>query len=724
MKNKIYLLTFFLLSNVVVFAQKDSVKALNEVNVKGYIEQKSEVLRLSDTHETYIIAGRKNEVLNISQINANLAEKTGRQLFAKIPGVFVYDMDGSGNQVNISTRGLDPHRSWEFNVRQNGVMINSDIYGYPASHYSPPIESVQKVELVRGTAGLQYGAQFGGMINYVTKMPDSSKAISYEGNQTAGSYGLMSSYNALSGKKGKFSYYAYYYKRVSDGYRKNARSDAEAQFVALRYQFLTNLVLKAELGRSTYLFQIPGALTDAMFLKDPRQATRSRNYFNPDIYVPSITLDWQINETTKLNFISSAVLGSRNSVQFLAFADVPDAIDPATNQYKNRQVDIDNFNSYTSELRLVKDFKLGIMPNTFTSGIRYINNDLHRRQLGKGTTGSDFDLAITGDFGRDLHFKTQNIAFFAENLFRLSQKLSFSAGVRIEKGTTDMSGKISYLEAAKIPTSIKHSFPLFGLNAQYKFNQQNNFYVGFSQAYRPVIFADIIPASALERADANIKDSYGINAEMGIRGKHKNWLAYDLSAFLLNYNNRIGSIAMSEGTQVYILRTNMGNSQTKGIELFSEVTLLNNAQAKLSIFTATSYFDAKYTKGTVVLNNENKNIKGNRLETVPKWISRNGLNFAYKRFNATLQYSYVAASYSDALNTQTPSANGAKGLVPAYTLIDFNGTLRIAKQLSLKLGINNLTNEQYFTKRPTGYPGVGVWSSDGRSVVASVVIKY
>lgn len=67
---------------------------------------------------------------------ANLAEKTGRQIFAKIPGAFIYDMDGSGNQVNISTRGLDPHRSWEYNIRQNGIMINSDLYGYPASHYS------------------------------------------------------------------------------------------------------------------------------------------------------------------------------------------------------------------------------------------------------------------------------------------------------------------------------------------------------------------------------------------------------------------------------------------------------------------------------------------------------------------------------------------------------------------------------------------------------------
>ncbi len=83
----------------------------------------------------------------------------------------IYDMDGSGNQINVAIRGLDPHRSWEFNIRQNGLITNSDMYGYPASHYSMPLEAVQSVEIINGTAALQYGAQFGGMINYTLKDP-------------------------------------------------------------------------------------------------------------------------------------------------------------------------------------------------------------------------------------------------------------------------------------------------------------------------------------------------------------------------------------------------------------------------------------------------------------------------------------------------------------------------------------------------------------------------
>lgn len=701
----------------------DTSKILEQVIISDYRQQTTEIQRLTDVYTTYIIAGKKNEVITVADLNANLAEKTGRQIFAKIPGIFVYDMDGSGNQVNIATRGLDPHRSWEYNVRQNGVIMNSDIYGYPASHYSPPMESVQKIELIHGTAGLQYGAQFGGMINYVTKTGDTTKALSYEGSHSAGSFGLFSSYNAVSGKIGKSNYYAYYQKRVSDGYRKNGHSDASAQFVALTYCFSPSLSLKAELGRSTYTYQLPGPLTDAQFLNDPRQSTRSRNYFNPDIYLPSLTLDWQIDNKTKLNVISSAVLGARNSVQFLAFADVADTIDSKTNRYKNRQVDIDNFHSYTFDVRLTREYTIKQLKNTVATGVRYVNNDLHRRQLGKGTTGTDFDLSVTGDFGRDLHSKTQNISFFVENLVQITPKLSLSPGLRAERGTTNMSGSIAYLSSEKVPNTIIHSFPLLGLSAEYKLNPQNRIYGGISQAYRPVIFSDVITLSPLDRTDSNLKDAYGYNAEIGMSGRYKTWLHYDMSYFLLRYDNRIGNLILTENGQTYNFKTNTGNSLTKGIELYAEMTPLSNTTSKLSFFTASSLFDAHYLKGSIVVNNADKNITGNYLETVPKWISRNGINMRYKAFSTTLQYSYVDKSYSDALNTEQPSANGAKGIVPAYGILDINAAVRIKKNYTFKLGINNLTNEQYFTKRPTGYPGVGVWSSDGRSVVASFDIK-
>lgn len=710
-----------------VHAQEiDSLKAkrLDEVVVIGVRSNIGPVKRLEPVHETYITVGKKNEVIMVQDLPANLAEKSGRQIFAKVPGVFIYDMDGSGNQMNISTRGLDPHRGWEYNIRQNGVMTNSDIYGYPASHYSPPMESIQQIELIRGTSSLQYGAEFGGMINYKVKEADTTRKVGFESINTVGSFGLQSTYNAIGGKTGKFTYYGYYHRRVSEGYRENSRSEAEAQYFNLKYTFSERLEIKAELGRSTYLYQIPGPLTDSLHAADPRQSTRSRNYFSPDIYVPSLSLDWTFGDRIKLNWVTSAVLGQRNSLQFVGLADVADEIDPDTNAYPPRQVDRDNFNSYASELRLRKDYRINQMENTLIVGLRYANNDMHRRQQGRGTTGVDYNLTlIQPGFGRDLHYKTQGISVFAENLFRLSPRLSVSPGIRIENAESRMSGKVVYLPDEEVPLHLSHKFTLLGISGEFALNKSNAIYGGWSQAYRPIVMADIIPPTSLDRTDENLKDSFGANAELGIRGEIKN-LSYDLSFFQVAYNNRVGHLILSDAqNQPYIFKTNTGNSRTNGLELYVEYGLIEREWTGLSLFTSTSYFDAQYLEGELRDGADNRNITGNRLETVPRWMSRNGFQIMYKGFSGVGQFSYVDKSYSDAFNTLVPSENGAKGVVPSYALFDWNMSYRFMPNLLLKVGINNVTNKQYFTKRPSGYPGAGVWSSDGRSINVTVGIK-
>ncbi len=506
MKNKYIFLSLFLSSFAFAQQKTDSIKVLNlqEVQVKEQ-QFKFNILSLPTTKGTYLYGGKKTEVINVQGLDANIAEKTPRQIFAKVPGVFVYDMDGSGNQINISTRGLDPHRGWEFNIRKDGVVTNSDVYGYPASHYSMPMEAIQNIEMVRGTGSLQYGPQFGGMLNYVAKQGDSTKVFDFESTNSVGSFGLLSTYNAVGGQVGKVNYYAYYSKRVSDGYRDNSRSDYDAFSAQITYRPTEKLSIKVDLSHSKYVFQLAGQQTDALFAANPRASIRSRNFYSPDIYVPSLSFNWSLGNRTKLSWVTSAILGSRNSVMFDRTADVVDKIDPVTLQYANRQVDIDNYHSYTSELRVLHEYRVGKLPSILVGGVQLMNNDLHRRQQGKGTTGSDFDLSISGNWGRDLHFKTQNIAFFVENRIYLTPKLSVSPGFRIESGESVMSGMISYYDASKFPDAIPHRFPLFGLNADYQLSTNQNLYAGFSQAYRPVIFKDIIPASIYEKSSDNLK---------------------------------------------------------------------------------------------------------------------------------------------------------------------------------------------------------------------------
>ena len=715
----------------VVLAQQDmrkdtliKMKSLDSLIFYSYLYQNI-LKQLPAEQGTYIFSGKKTEVISLANTAADITNKTGRQVFAKIPGVFVYDMDGSGNQINIAARGLDPHRGWEFNIRKDGVLTNSDMYGYPASHYSMPLESIDRIELVRGTGSLQYGAQFGGMLNYVSKQGDTSRPIGFESISTVGSFNLLSTYNAIGGKLGKFRYYAYVQKKSRDGYRKSEHTESEAESVMLSYEPDKRFSIRLEWSRSKYVYQVPGPLTDSMFYADPRQATRSRNYFSPDINVPSVILNWQLAAKTKLQVTTSAVLGKRNSVLIHKTANIADTIVAATLQYNNRQVDIDRFNSYTTELRLLQLYRTGKQTSSFAAGVQYMNNDLHRTQLGKGTTGSDYDLTLVDPvWGRDMHFKTKNIALFAENKFQLLNNLSVDFGARVEMGKTDMSGKIVYYPDNQVPVSIEHHFPLLGVNISYKPGKYAELYGGWSQSYRPMLFKDLIPASVYEKIDPAIKDSKGYNAEFGIRGSRK-FLRWDINGFLLQYDNRFGTLAQTDNAgNFYTYRTNIGNSFTKGAEIFIQGDWMPGKKINLSIFTSTAFVHARYTKAIVKSGNANINIQGNKVESAPDLITRNGVTLRVHKISFSALYSYTAETFADALNTmQPPKATGAVGLVPSYGLLDMNVAFRFSKNLELKMTINNCTNKQYFTKRPLFYPGPGVWSSDGRNVSITLAVR-
>lgn len=229
---KLFLLFFlnslsFLAYNQAVPLDSSNHRNLEEVIVQGYRKDLA-VSTLQAVKGTYIFAGKKSEIIALDRMDVNVVDNNSRQIFAKIPGVFVFETDGSGNQINIATRGLTAHRSWEMNVRQNDVMTNSDLYGYPASHFNAPMESIQRIELVRGSGSLQYGGQFGGMVNYISKEADDHKKISYETQNSLGSFGLLSTYNALGGRINKFKYFAYYNYRQSEGYRQNSEYQYQA----------------------------------------------------------------------------------------------------------------------------------------------------------------------------------------------------------------------------------------------------------------------------------------------------------------------------------------------------------------------------------------------------------------------------------------------------------------------------------------------------------------
>jgi Fe(3+) dicitrate transport protein len=661
-----------------------------------------------------VLAGTSNTVIRLQGVTANLAEKTPRQLFARVPGVFTYDMDGSGNQVNVSTRGLDPHRSWELNVRQDGVLLNSDLYGYPAAHYSPPMEAIAEIEMIRGTAALQYGSQYGGLLNYVTKQPEAGSTFGGESSSSIGSYGLMSTYNALGGRFGPATIYGYFSERRSEGYRRGAKSDYAAQYLSAEVELTPSATLRGQVGRTVYTYKTPGALLDAQFEDDPRQSTRSRDYYSPDITVPAVTFDWRGESGTQLTATVSGVFGPRESVQFIGFAGTPDVPD-STGQYPARQVDIDRFRSLTGEVRFLQPWTVAGREHTASVGVGVARNHMTRQQIGQGSNGTDFDLTVTGGFRRDISYKTLNAALYVENMFRLAEQWTITPGTRVEIGRTKMEGQLAYYDPADVPTEIEHSYPLFGVRTEYAIDGGPELYGGWSQAYRPQILKDVLPANALERTDPDLEDSRGWTVEAGARGTLAQWLGYDIGVFEMRINDRFGTIIGSDAGGTFLMRTNVGTTRTRGAEVSLEAWLVQRPGLSVWAHTATSFYKGQYLEGTVVSGGQNVDIAGNELESVPRVMSRSGLSVQARGLTASALLTYADESFADALNTVTPSANAAVGIVPSYTVLDLNAGYEVASWLTVRGGVNNVLDRQYFTKRPQLYPGGGVWPSDGRT---------
>lgn len=729
MKKTILLFTL-ILCTCTTYAQstakhKDSARLLPDITIVGS-NSKSDYQQIPEIVGTNIYAGKKNALIVMDNVQGNVVMNNMRQVLAKVPGIHIWESDPSGIQIGIAARGLSPNRSWEFNTRQNGYDIAADPYGYPEAYYNPQLQAVQRVEIIRGEGSLQYGPQFGGMVNYILRNgSDIKKEFEFESQQTVGSNALFNSFNAIGGKSKNNHYYAFFDHRNGDGWRNNSKFFTNSGFASFTHYLSAKISLNAEIMQAHLRSQQPGGLTDADLHSNPQQSLRSRNWFDILWTTPAISFNYNINAYTKWNTKLFATIGNRNSVGYLQSILIKDSINTSTGQYNNRLLNIDEYRNYGLESRIITNYKLGKMSNTISGGIRLYTGSTYRRADGIGTTGTDYDMTVIGSYPKDITFSSNNIATFVESIFRITDKFYLIPGIRYEWLSGNASGKNGYTSggAEIILQNItrSRSFWLAGIGSEYHTSKHTEIYANISQAYRPIQFANLQAAPTTDVVDPNLQDAKGYNAELGFRGKHKNWLQFDVSAFYLQYNNRVGTINVT-GTPAYRLITNVGNSTSKGFEGYVELNVLkalnNKTQNDLLVFASYSYTDARYSGDF-----KDVNTKDKKVENAPANIFRGGVTLGIKSFQFTTQLSCVGETFSDANNTVTPTANAQNGLIPKYTVADITASYKLSAQVNLKAGINNIANETYFTRRSGGYPGPGALPADGRTFFMSVGFK-
>lgn len=713
-------------------------RALAGVTVYGSREFRG-IGRLPEAGELQINAGKKMEVVPLNTLDANLAMNTSRQIFAKVPGTHVWESDASGIQVNVATRGLSPNRSWEYNVRQNGYDVSADPLGYPEAYYNPPMEAVDRIEVIRGAASLQYGPQFGGLLNYKLKSAPQDRKIAVESRQTTGSYGLFSSYNSIGGTTNRFDYFGSFHHRDGEGWRQNSRYNLNHGYLHLGYQFTPKFRAEIEYTRSYYKSQQAGGLTDMQFFADARQSVRARNWFSTPWNLTSLLLKYDFSSQTHLEVKTFGLLGERNSIGFVRTITIPDTLNLSVGGYNPRQIDRDKYTNWGTELRFLTNYTLGGRQQTLNIGLRTFQGRTNRRQLGKGDTGEDFNLILQDAlFPRDLDFQTRNMALFAEHIFRVGKRVALIPGIRLEHIKNKAEGRININNAGEVqniePEQRSRTFLLAGFSTEYHATSASEFYANIAQSYRPVSFADLTPPATTAVIDPALTDAKGWVSDLGYRGRWKNFLNWDISAFYLHYGNRIGTIAqLAADGSVYQYRTNLGTSVHRGIELYVEASPLailgvTKRLGALNAFASLSWIDARFTNFPITIVDNGviieTNLKDNRVDNAPRYVHRIGATYAFRKFSVTWQLNTVSAVYSDAANTESPSANGQAGKIPGYDIMDISATWTFLDQYTLRAGINNLAGTRYATRRAGGYPGPGLLPGEGRTWYAGLGVAF
>ncbi|MFZ9261688.1 MAG: TonB-dependent receptor family protein [Chitinophagaceae bacterium] len=715
------------------------IKYLSDITIVGR-SSKVDIQQMPEIVGTSIYAGKKSSLIVLDNVRGNVVNNNMRQVIAKVPGIQIWESDGSGIQIGIAARGLSPNRSWEFNVRQNGYDIAADPYGYPEAYYNPQLQAVQRIEIVRGHGSLQYGPQFGGMINYILKNgSEINKSLEVESQQSVGSNAMFNTFNAIGGKTKKIHYYAFFDHRNAEGYRSNSQYFTNAGFGTITYKVGQKLELTAEYMKSHIRSQQPGGLIDNDLNIDIKKSYRSRNWMDINWSTMALTAKWKPTTKTSVQMKIFGVHGDRNSVGYMPSKGIieRDTINIATGQYNPRNLNTDQYRNYGFEFRSLTAYKLIGSTHHLSSGLRLYNG--HTRRFvadGKGSVDTEYNMQVSdGIWTRDLSFSSLNIAAFAENVFRIGSKLLLIPGLRYELVEGAASGRNGF--SSNVPVLLQNQrrsrgFLLTGIGAEYHIGKNFEIYGNASQAYRPVQFADLSAPPTTDVIDQQLKDAKGYNADLGFRGRYSDVFIFDGSLYYLQYNNRIGTLVQQRADgSFYNFRTNVGESSSRGIEALIEYSLLRKylypKKWELRLFSSIAFNDSRYGDFKVVSKNVNNqlvenNLRNKKVENAPNQIIRSGLTLSYKQLSFTTQVSHTSDTFSDANNTVQPSSNGNIGLIPRYTIYDLTIDWRY-KKTNLKTGINNLTNQFYFTRRAGGYPGPGALPADGRTFFFTIGLK-
>lgn len=718
------------------------VKPMSYILPKAEIESRNDgdLVWMNSIHEGSIYRGIKSSQINLEKEIVVPGEVQARAIFSKIPGVNIWESDAAGLQIGIGVRGLDPNRTSHLSVRQNGSPIAADPLGYPESYYTPPLESVNKIEYVSGAGALQYGSQLGGMLNFdikkgVYQSPGKVRFIlsgsAYAPNNESTHTNANIFLDHTAGNKNT-SHYICFDLKDGIGWRNNTEFNSLTAIGSFSQRIPTlsgELELTEDITIMKRTEHQPGGLTDTQFSSNPRGTNRDRNWFEVEWNVGRLGLKWRPDDNLWRYNASVFILNAKRKA--LGFLGTPNRID----FLENRDMISAGFSSVGFDIRASRSWdnidKENI--NALVTGIQgYTGNTIMKQGHADATDLPNFEYLNPDDLeGSDFTLPNNQLSAFVQGILSLSTKLSITPGLRWEFIDTrangwyreyiiDGAGNIIEDSIFTSNRGFQRHVVLPGIGFSYKAFQNVEFYGNGVANFRAINFSDIQIRNLGVVVDPDINDERGSNIDLGVRS-NSGVLNWDFSMFILNYNDKIGLYPTTIPDPIIVekpvlLRTNIANARTLGLEGLIQTTLFERDTYSMELLVSASLMKGYYISG------DNTFFIGNQVENIPSGTFRAVVSYMSNMTHSNLQWNWVGAQYTDATNAErTP--NALYGIIPAYNVLDFSISHSISEKLKVGFKLNNILNAMYFTRRATGYPGPGIMPADGRNIRVSLLFN-
>ena len=691
---------------------------LNERLVEVGIGKIDTLMKTYDFPQVNVI-GKKPSLLNTIPGSANLISITslkntkpisGNEIFKKVTGINVVDEEGAGLRANIGIRGLDPDRSRTVLMLEDGVPIALAPYGEPEMYYTPAIDRMNSIEILKGSGSILYGPQtIGGVINYITYDPPLYSKISL---------------NIKGGENGYFNIQTGYGSTIDNvGFQVNllhkqadklgiTRYDINDLTAKMKFQTGKNsrigvkLAFYDENSNSTYV-----GLTQSMYNNGEHFTIIAPNdELNIRRYSASLTHDYFFSDKS---FLRTTIYGytttrnwlrqdfSRNPTSNgtgIVFGDTTVSggaiyMRNSTGN-RNRQFEVAGI-----EPRIHINYLLGRIENELEGGIRF-----HFERAFEQRVNGDKADAKSGELRNDEIRTGYGTSVFAQNRIYFADNFILTPGLRLENFNYERDiFRLDYVD-----TSITNNSNVFavipGVGINYNISHSISLFAGVHKGFAPPRIKDAIARDG-EALELDAESSW--NYEIGIRADAASFFYFEITGFMLDFSNQIIPTSESSGGTGTGL-VNGGKTLHMGIESGVRFDLhrVLNSDYLISLSINSTIVNSKYNADRFIkVNGEIINIKNNKLPYAPDFTFTGLIDItAPFGLGLHLAANYVSSQFTDELNTIEPAPSGETGEMPAYFVFDITGSYDFPNlNATLFISVKNSLDERYIaSRRPQG----------------------